>query len=294
MCVAAVPHGSAVRPHHQACDAGAEGQVEGSAHGPDTHSSPSRAGGGHWVTGRGGQTRAVCVCMCVCAHLHRRPHGDPVLIATHTPFPLTVLVLVVSCFSESTLRAPPPDVPTPSASSTNVTETRFRSPAEHFYLLLVFWMRRRFRSWFPLVGRDGERSFTPTLWETARYWRCAYWQRWSDRMNACLCLFARPSERELVSFVWQGLMFFGFIMGFSFLFESFLCSRGYKYVLTLSLVFMRGGCVCHEVFTPEDWSKLSREMAHNLRATVDSGLWLYHDGCGTSHSIHVSTVPFWH
>lgn len=73
-------------------------------------------------------------------------------------------------------------------------------------------------------------------------------------MNECLCLFARPSERAAcvcvtgtdVFWFYHGLVSFSLLL--RTLFSScFLCSRGYKYLLLLSFVWVMsvgGGGFC--------------------------------------------------
>lgn len=48
----------------------------------------------------------------------------------------------------------------------------------------------------------------------------------------------------------------------TFFLPIFLCSRGYKYLLIVFrlVYFIRGGFLRHEVFTPENWSKLSHKI----------------------------------
>lgn len=82
---AALPHGPAVRPHHQARDAGVEGQVERGVQGrgrvfplplrgerpiaPHTRRSPSWAGEGHWgcwsKLDGGGRVFRLVLCVCI-------------------------------------------------------------------------------------------------------------------------------------------------------------------------------------------------------------------------------------
>lgn len=167
----ALPHGSAVRSHYQARDAGVEGQVESGAtcrgpasappagqHGPihPTHHSPSWAGEGHW--GRqseleGGDWCLDSCCVCIFVAPPTVTMGPRFNCYTHFVF------LFPSLPESQRINLPSADrresFPPPSEricvlcehASTNrlcslqlqalMSETLFCFPTERFYLLLT-------------------------------------------------------------------------------------------------------------------------------------------------------------